>query len=265
MITVYAVCKLFNRRIATNTMRALLIDDEQSNRVLLNNMLKKHCPGINILGDADSASLAYQKIKELKPDLIFLDIKMQNQNGFDLLRQFDNIDFSIIFVTGFDEYAIKAFEFNAVDYILKPLDHSKLISAVQKAEANHYASSANVIRFVHSLEEKTNYIKKIAIHGKDKVHVIDLNHIVHISADRGYSEIFDINKQRHISAKPLSDYEELLKPFKNFIRVNKSSIINSQHLHSYTKGSDCVILMNDCDKEFEVSRRKKTEILMLLK
>ena len=246
-------------------MRALLIDDEQSNRTLLCNMLKKHCPEIDVLGDADSVSLAYQKIKELKPDLIFLDIKMPNQNGFDLLRQFDNIDFKIIFVTGFDEYAIKAFEFNAVDYILKPLDHAKLITAVKKAEANHYSNSGNIIQFVHSLEEKTNYLKKIAIHGKDKVHIVDLNDIVYISADRGYSEIYDSNMQKHISAKPLSDYEELLKPFSNFIRVSKSCIINSQHLNSYTKGADCVILMNGYSKEFEVSRRKKTEILMLLK
>jgi two-component system, LytTR family, response regulator len=246
-------------------MKAILIDDEYSNRLLLANMLKKHCPEVNVVGDAESADIAFEMINRLQPDLIFLDIKMSEKNGFDLLRLFKEINFEIIFVTGFDEYAIKAFEFNAIDYILKPLDYMKLIDAVKKAESRHYIHPDNMIRFVHSLEEKTNYIKRVTVHGKDKVHVIDLNDIVYIAADRNYSEILDIKKQRHISAKPLSDYEELLEPLRNFIRVNKSYLINSNHISSYTKGTDCVIRMNGCEKEIEVSRRKKTEILLLLK
>ena len=246
-------------------MKALLIDDEYSNRSLLANMLAKHCPDVEVIGYSETADSAYEMILDLKPDLIFLDIKMPGKNGFDLLRQFSEINFSIIFVTGFDEYAIKAFEFNAVDYLLKPLDHSKLITAVQKATSKLYSTRNNIIHFVHSMEEKTNYIKKITFHHKDKVQIIDINDIINISAIRGYCEILDIHNNRYVSAKPLIDYEELLEPYKNFIRVNKSYIINSNHLRSYTKGADCIISLKGCDQEIEVSRRKKTEILMQLK
>jgi two-component system, LytTR family, response regulator len=246
-------------------MNALIVDDEYSNRTLLASMLKRHCPEVTILGDAENADIAHELILKLKPDLVFLDIKMPQKNGFDLLRMFDEINFSVIFVTGFDEYAIQAFEFNAIDYILKPIDYSKLITAVKKVSAKLKSNGSEVIHFVHSLAEKTNFIKKITLHGKDKVHVIDLEDIVYVSADRGYCELLDASQQRHVSAKTLAEYEELLQPFKNFIRVNKSYIINIKHLKSYTKGTDCIISMNGCTEEIEVSRRKKAEINALIK
>ncbi|MBI3133754.1 MAG: response regulator transcription factor [Bacteroidetes bacterium] len=246
-------------------MKAILIDDEQDNQILLSSLLTKHCPQVEIIGIADSADSAYRLICDTNPDVIFLDINMPEKTGFDLLRLFDEINFSVIFVTGFDEYAIKAFEFNAVDYVLKPIDHLKLIKAVKKAEKQLDVGSKNLIRFVHSLEEKTNYVKKIMIHGNDKVHIIDLNDIVYITAHRVYSEILDVKQQHYISAKPLGDYAELLERVPNFIRVNKSCIINVHHVNSYTKGQECIILMQGSSLEIEVSRRKKTEIISILK
>ena len=246
-------------------MKAILIDDEQDNRILLANMLRKHCPEVEILADADSADKAFELISSLKPDVIFLDIHLPEKTGFDLLRLFNEINFSVIFVTGFDEYAIKAFEFNAVDYVLKPIDYTKLINAVKKAAMRLESEAKNLVHFVHSLEEKTNYIKKIMIHGNDKVHVSDLNDVVHITACRGYSEILDINQQRHMSAKPLADYAELLEHLPNFVRVNKSCMINAHYVNSYTKGQECIVYMRGSDQEIEVSRRKKTEIIAVLK
>ncbi len=246
-------------------MNVLIVDDEYSNRMLLANMLKKHCPEVTLIGQADSVDAAYPMILQTKPNLVFLDVKMPGKNGFDLLRMFDEINFFVVFVTGFDEYAIQAFEFNAIDYVLKPIDHSKLIMAVEKAKARLLTNMNNVIHFVHSLEEKTNYVKQITIHSKDKVNVVDLVDIVCISAARGYCEIYTAKNQKFISAKPLSDYEELLNPIRQFIRVNKSYLINSTHINSYTKGNDCVIFMNGLDMEIEVGRRKKTEVLQLIK
>jgi two-component system LytT family response regulator len=246
-------------------MKALIIDDEQSNITLLANMLEKHCPQIEVIGHAASANEGYLEIQKHQPDLVFLDVKMPGKSGFDLLRMFNKITFSVIFVTGFDEFAVKAFEFNAVDYILKPIDHVKLASAVKKAELKQKSSLGNVIHFVHSIEEKTNYVKRLTIHSNDKVHVLDLNDIVYIEASRGYSEIVDTKNQCHISAKYLSEYEELLEPLSQFIRVNKSFIINSTHVASYSKGNECIITMKPCNTEIEVSRRKKTEVLSALK
>lgn len=246
-------------------MKAILIDDELSNRTLLTSMLKKHCPNVKLIGEAESSDKAFEMISLLKPDLIFLDVKMPQKSGFDLLRMFETIHFSVIFITGFDEYAVKAFEFNAVDYILKPIDYLKLITAVKKAETKQQATLNNIIHFVHSLEEKTNYVKKLTCHSNDKVNIIDLNEIVYIEASRGYSEIVDIKNQKHIFAKSLSEYEELLEPIPTFIRVNKSYIINTDHVLSYTKGNECIILMKGRDFEIEVSRRKKTQVISALK
>lgn len=131
-------------------MKAILVDDEINNRALLSSMLKKHCPEIDLLAEAASVDTAFELINALKPELVFLDVKMPIKNGFDLLRMFEKIDFSVIFITGFDEYAVKAFEFNAVDYILKPIDYSKLINAVKKAELKLNTELSNIIHFVHS-------------------------------------------------------------------------------------------------------------------
>ncbi len=246
-------------------MKAILVDDEESNRILLASMLKKHCPKVIVLGEAASADAAFTMINDLKPDLVFLDIKMPRKNGFDLLRSFKQIDFSVIFITGFDEYALKAFEFNAIDYILKPIDYVKLIASVKKVQQRLHSDLGNIVHFVHSLEEKTNYVKRLSFHEKDKVNIINLNDILYIVADRGYCEIIDISNKRHLSAKTLAEYEDLLLPFKNFIRANKKYIINNQHIKSYTKGISCTILMNGSDIEIEVSRRKKNEIIAALK
>lgn len=246
-------------------MKAIIVDDELNNLTLLASMLKKHCPEITLVAQADSADAGYKSIIQNKPHLVFLDVKMPGKTGFDLLRMFEEINFSVIFITGFDEYAIKAFEFNAVDYILKPIDYTKLIAAVKKAETKHMSNLGNIVHFVQSLEEKTNYIKKITLHNKDKVNVLDLNDIVYIEACRGYSEIVDTKNQRHLSAKYLSEYEELLEPVQNFIRVNKSFIINANHIESYSKGNECIICMKESKTEIEVSRRKKTEVISKLK
>jgi two-component system LytT family response regulator len=110
-----------------NTVSALIIDDEEHNRNVLHTLLEKYCPLIKIVGEAFDVDDAYEKINKLKPQLIFLDIKMPNKSGFDLLRLFDNINFEVVFVSAFNEYAITAFDFNALGYILKPIDYVKLI------------------------------------------------------------------------------------------------------------------------------------------
>lgn len=247
-------------------MKAIIIDDEHGNRLLVEAMLKKHCPEVTVLCDASSADDAYQKINLLQPNLIFLDVKMPNKSGFDLLRMFDNIGFYVIFITGFEEYAINAFEFCAVDYLLKPIDHTKLIKAVEKVKQKiKEEKNSNLLHFVHSLEEKTNLLKRITLHSNDKVNIIELKDISFIVANRGYCEIITISNQRYVSAKTLTDYEDLLAPIENFVRVHKSYLINIDHVLSYTKGNECLIEMRGGNDQIEVSRRKKTEIILLLK
>jgi two-component system, LytTR family, response regulator len=250
----------------TKKINSIIIDDEAANRNVLANLLERHCPVIEIIGFAGSADDAYRIINELKPDLVFLDIRMPVKSGFDLLKMFSEINFHVIFVTSYDQYAIQAFEFNAIDYILKPIDYVKLIKSVQKVEKSiDQKRDNNIIHFVHSIDEKSQLIKNISLHQTDKVHVIDLNNICYIQASRNYSEIITENNQKLLSTKTLSDYEELLSGHPNFLRINKSILVNINYIKEYTKGSTCSIIIKNSDMEMEVSRRKKSDIIQFLK
>lgn len=250
----------------TNRIRSIIIDDETANRSLLDNLLRKHCPAVEVIGMAASVKEGYTLIKEQQPNLIFLDIHMPEQNGFDLLRLFEEIPFHLIFVTAFDEYAIKAFEFNAVDYILKPIDHAKLIQAVNRVEKRIHLNEdhSNIVHFIRSVDEETQLLKSISLHNKDKVILVDIDQISYVVACRNYCELVTVDNQRLLSSKPLSDYEKLLNPYRYFLRISNRHLINTNYIRSYSKGSACSITMTD-QEEIEVSRRKKHAVLVALK
>ena len=247
-------------------IRSVIIDDEATNRHVLSMMLKEHCPSIELIGDGASVEEGYELICSTAPDLVFLDIQMVRLTGFDLLRMFEEVNFQVIFVTAFDEFALQAFEFNAIDYILKPVDHTKLIRAVERVERSvQLGDNSNIIHFIRSIDEQNKLIRRIPFHQKNKVVMIDLDNISYIRAVRNYSEVITEDNQQIISSKTLSDYEVLLQSYPNFLRINKSVLINIHHLIHYSKGAECIIRMKHGNEDFEVSRRKKTEILSYLK
>jgi two-component system LytT family response regulator len=250
----------------TKKINSIIVDDEPANRNVLANLLERHCPSINLIAAAESADEAHKVITELKPDLVFLDIRMPVKSGFDLLKMFSEIDFKVIFVTSYDQYAIQAFEFNAIDYILKPIDYTKLIKSVDKVEKSIDQKNHNsIIHFIHSIDEKNQLVKNISVHQSDKVQVIDIDDVCYIQASRNYSEIITESNQRLLSTKTLSDYEELLINHANFLRINKSILVNINYIREYTKGSSCLITIKNNDLELEVSRRKKSDIIQFLK
>ncbi len=247
-------------------IRSVIIDDETANLEVLADMLKRHCPSVELIGLARSAIEGYELIQLAKPELVFLDIMMPGKTGFDLLRMFEEIHFDVIFVSGFDRYAIQAFEFNALHYILKPIDYSKLIQAVSKVEKKIDRSDSHIIHLIHSLDEKNQLIRTISIHHNDKVLVIEISDICLIqSSGGGYSEIVTINGLKLLSTKTLADYEELLRSHSNFLRVSRSVLINVHYIQEYTKGMSCFITLRNYETEIEVSRRKKADIMRRLK
>ena len=250
----------------TNKIKSIIIDDEASNRSLLTSLLKKHCPSVELIGTAACAEEGYSLIREEQPDLVFLDIHMPVQGGFEMLRMFDRIPFHLIFVTAFDDYAIKAFEFNAVDYILKPIDYAKLMISVNRVENRIHLNEdrKDIIHFIRSVDEKTQLLKSVSVHHKDKVVLIDIDQISYIVACRNYCELITADHQRLVSSKPLSDYEKLLRPYKHFLRISNGHLINMNYIRSYSKGTACSITMTN-QEEIEVSRRKKHAILIALK
>ncbi len=247
-------------------IKSIIIDDELANRTVLDSFLRNYCPTVEVVGIAATAKEGYELILDQTPDLVFLDVRMPIQSGFDLLRMFDEIAFHVIFVTAYDEYAIQAFEFNAVDYILKPIDYLKLIKSVAKVEeAIRLKQHANFIHFVNSVDEKQGLLKSITLHKKDKVLLVDIDTISYIQADRNYCEVITSDNDRLVSTKTLLDYEQLLQHYPQFLRINKSVIINIHFIQEYSKGSTCFIYMKNSTEELEVSRRKKGEILQFLK
>ncbi len=247
-------------------IRTVLVDDEVSNRLVLTSLLKRYCPIIEIVGEATSAVEGVEVIRELKPELVFLDVKMPVHTGFDMLRMFEEIPFRVVFITAHDEFAIQAFEFNAIDYLLKPVDYTKLVKAVDKVALNiQQNQSTDSVQFVKSLDEKSQRLKSISFHGKDKVTLVNIDKISFIQADRNYCDVITDTNDRYVSTKTLAEYENMLKQYANFLRINKSVIINIDYIREYSKGAVCFIHMLHGETEMEVSRRKKSEILQYIK
>jgi two-component system LytT family response regulator len=247
---------------------ALIVDDEKHNIVMLQSLLKENCPDIAILDVAGNAETAYEKISLLKPQLVFLDIKMPNKSGFDLLRLFSEINFEVIFVSAYNEYAITAFEFNALGYILKPIDYVALQKTVTKAisiiRARNSTNNPEIAEFVKTLEDKGDRVNKVSIHHNDKVVLLNVHDFVYIEGKTDFCELNMADKSRYASSKELKKFENLLGEIGSFIRINKSIIVNIDYIKSYTKGDICDITVST-GQVFEVSRRKKTDIISLLK
>jgi two-component system, LytTR family, response regulator len=245
---------------------AIIIDDEAHNRNVLKALLQKHCPEIKVIDETDNAAEAFFKIVEQKPQLLFLDIRMPGKSGFDLLKLFKTIDFEVIFVSAFDEYAIKAFEFNALDYILKPIDYVKLTKAVNKAVAKIEAQDRDdtVLHFVKTLADKDDLINKFSVHHNGKVIFVNVNDVEFIEAKTDFCELHLKDGSKYTSSKDLKLFEDVLSEAGNFIRISRSVIVNTTYLKGYTKGEVCIIELQS-GHHFEVSRRKKTEIISRLK
>lgn len=245
---------------------AIVVDDEIHSRNVLKRLLEKHFPEIEILAEAKNADEAFDLITTLSPQLVFLDVQMPEQTGFDLLRKFDQIHFEVIFISAFNEYAVTAFEFNALGYVLKPIDFNKLIIAVNKALSKLTSNIQNndLSQFIKTLTPESHSIKKIALHHNEKVVFVTIADIVSIEAGAGICELRLMDNQHYYSTRDLKLFEDLLRRSGNFMRINKQCILNLDFIKSYQKGEICILEMHD-GREFEVSRRKKSDIITRLK
>lgn len=248
-------------------MKAILVDDEKNNVEVLLTLLNIYCPDVTVVETANSVQEAYTKINALQPDLVFLDIQMPLQNGFELLKMYTpNVPFEVIFVTGFDHYAITAIKFSALDYLLKPVEIEELKWAVKKAKntlERKLNSSVAQQQLIENLQE-SELDKTIVVHDKEKVSLIKVSEIEYIQSEGRYSDVFLQNGQHHLMARTLKEFEEFLQGNDAFLRINKSVIIYLPAMKSYTKGEICIIELAS-GNAFEVSRRRKQEILQRLK
>lgn len=236
-----------------------MVDDEADSRELLLHLLLPFADRLKVVGMAVNAEQAIKLIERTKPELLFLDVQMPGKNGFQLLDQLQQIDFEVIFITSYEQYALSAIKFNALDYLLKPIDKGELKQAVEKAYfkiTSRITSQQQVINLLKNLQLP----QKIAVHINDMVQLVDLADIVHIEGLGNYSRIFVQNGQEFVIPRLLKDFEDYFGPVSVLVRINRSILVNVRHISGYSKGEPCVISMKN-GKSFEVSRRKKQEII----
>ena len=241
-------------------IRTLIIDDETNSRMTSKGFLAKYCPVVEVIGEADGVKSGQEAIKQLKPDLVFLDIQMQDGTGFDLLELIPSIHFKLIFVTSFDQYAIRAFKYSAVDYILKPVDPDQLVAAVSRLNSTGVISSID--NKLNILISNLRNIEKIAIPTNEGMRFVKIDDIIRCESDSCYTTIFMKNKEKIMVSKTLKEYELLLSDM-NFFRVHKSHLVNLKYVEKYIQGEGGYLVMED-KSHIEVSRRKKDDLLALL-
>jgi len=245
-------------------LRAIVIDDIERIRKENIAIIKSACPNISIIGQADSVASGIKLIKQLAPDLVFLDIEMPDGTGFDLLQKLSPIAFKVIFITGYEDFAIRAFRFSAIDYLLKPLNSLELIEAVKKAEDSLGKEVFDMkLHNLFSNLERPKNLQKLILRTSDRIYSINIQDILNCESDKNYTTFYFINAPKLVVSTNLKEYEILLSPH-NFFRTHKSHLINMAYFDHFIKseGGNTIVMKNK--STIPLSVRKKEEFLILL-
>lgn len=245
-------------------IKAIIVDDEQHCIEALQTMLQKKCPEVTVLAGVKSVQEAKELVDELQPDLVFLDVEMPHQNGFELLKMYDKVNFEVIFTTAYEQYALKAIKFNALDYLLKPFSIKELQDALEKVKEKQQArlkdqSVSPLEIFMQNMKTLQQTHKKIALPTINGLVFMPVQKIVRCESTGNYTKIFFTDKKHLMVSRPLKEFEELLTDV-DFFRVHNSHLINLQQMQSYIQGEGGFALMSD-GTQVEVSRRRKADFL----
>lgn len=242
-------------------IHAIIVDDEPRNIRILKNLLEEFCPEVMVAGEATGTEEALKVIRENEPDLVFLDIEMPFGNAFDLLDKLMPVNFQVVFVTAFDNYALKAFRYYAIDYLLKPVNIDELKTAVKKAaerwKEKNMAHKLDV--FLQTIKPGKSASQKIGLPTNDGLVFTNMEDIVRCEASGSYTIIYLQDKQKFIVSKSLKEYEDLL-PGDSFCRIHHSHIVNLSFVKKYFKGRGGYVEMND-QTTIEVATRKRDDFL----
>lgn len=245
-------------------LNAVIIEDERNNVINLKNMLAQHCEDVEVIGDADGVEtgLALLEDPKIKPDVAFLDIRLQDGKVFQLLNQLQQIDFDIIFVTAWDQFAMKACEYASIGYILKPIDPEQLVEAVGRVRPRNSRTSER-LQVMQQYNGHPNTFDKISVAGVDGIHFIKIRDIVRFEAEDNYTHIFLKEGNRITASKTIKAYEDMLSGV-NFYRVHKRHVINMNYMNKFVKSDGGFLIMED-GKKIEVSRRRRPAFMTKLK
>lgn len=244
-------------------LRSIMIDDEVHCLDTLSILLKEYCPDVQIIEQCHSGKEGLLSIKKNNPDLVFLDIEMPGMNGFEMLEQLTGISFAIIFTTSYDQYAIKAIRFSALDYLLKPIDPTELIGAVKKVmEQRHLPMAEQFQMLLKQIQNKDHQFNKIAVPTAEGFELIPTDQVVRCEADDNYTHLFLKNKTKITACRTLKEVEEQLHDFTFFVRVHHSHVVNLNEVTKYIRGEGGYLIMSD-NSSVNVSRSRKEALLKL--
>lgn len=239
-------------------IRSIIIDDEENSRIVLHNLLTEFCEGIKVVATTDSIQSGIDAIKTHQPSLVFLDIEMPEENGFKLFDYFEKPSFDVIFTTAYDQYALKAFRFAAVDYLLKPIDLEELQNAIEK-----YKSKQNTLinhqRFQTLRYNFNNSFRKLALPTSDGFIFVELDTIIRFEADSNYTIVFVKDGTKYLISRTLREYDELLSGL-NFLRISRSHLINFNHIKKYVRSRKPIVEMAD-GSQINIAPSRKKEFL----
>jgi two-component system, LytTR family, response regulator len=240
---------------------AIIVDDEQKGRESLKLLINEYCPKVEILTLCSNVSDAYNSIMKMSPDLVFLDIQMKDETGFDLLKKFDKVNFEVIITTAHSNYAITAIKYSAIDYLLKPIDVAELQDAVARVDEKR--NTPDLLQRLGNLIEnvKVSSVEeyKLAIPSSDGLMFIKATDIVYCEAEGNYTTFNLKNGKKYIVSKTLKEYENILN-YHQFFRIHHSYLVNLKEIVKYTRGEGGFVTMSNAIN-LDVSKRKKESFL----
>jgi len=246
-------------------MRTILVDDEPDGIRTLKKLLELNCPEVEIAATCTNAAMARQKVEELDPDVVFLDVRMPGKSGLEMLAELPVKNFEVIFVTAHNEYMLQALQLSAVDYLMKPVDEDRLVEAVERVRRRLKLEKSTVPAetLLYNIDKVDHPLEmRLCLPTQKGFTIVKLEEIIYCEAKRSYTVFHFTNSKPIMISKPLFDYDRLLTSV--FLRVHKSFLINLLHVKEYVRGEGGTIIMSN-GAEIEVSRRKKEQFLLKVK
>ncbi len=241
-------------------MKAIIIDDEQRVIGTISKLLEDNFNDIDIVGTANDIDTGYKLILEHDPDILILDINLPDGTGFDLLKKINSPNFKLIFITAYEDYAIKAFKFSAIDYLVKPVQPDELVSAINRAKVliKKEDQQLKLTALLENIEEGHS-LKKIVLRTADSMHLVKIEDIIRCESDSNYTMFHLVNEKKILVSRTMKEFAELLKT-SGFLRVHQSHLINVNHIDRYAKAEGGAMIMKD-NSSIPISHERKSYIL----
>jgi two-component system LytT family response regulator len=241
-------------------IRCVLIDDESNSLEMMEWLLKTYCPQVQIEAMCNAASAGIEAINKFKPDVVFLDIEMPHMNGFDMLEQFDKLNFDVVFCTAYDQFAIKAFKYSALNYLLKPVDPDDLKETIRRVEEKRVSPSKEQIDLLfQNIKPVKPAVQRIALTTGDGMIFVPTQDILYCQAESNYTSVVLAGGKKILVSKVLKEIDEALSGA-DFFRIHNSFLINLNHIKKYVRGEGGYIIMDD-GANITISRSKRQEFM----